>query len=90
MYSTSMFKKLMASMHFCCIYAFIRSMRGVSNAKVATRLGVHVNTFRYWKKQVRLRRCECEHTRNCALKRLGEIPRVDVDLLGKRTSDPFV
>lgn len=83
-------KTLVKAMGFCCIFAFVRSVRGNSHPRVAARLGVDRWTVYYWRRKVKERTCRCDYSGKCALKRFGEIPRVTLTSLREGCRDPFV
>lgn len=88
----TIFITLVKAMGFCCPYAFLRSMRGKQHHLLATKLGVSRDTIRYWRKKIRRFELTCKYDGDpkCPLKRFGEIPRVDLDLLRVGLRDPFV
>lgn len=78
---------------FCCIFAFIRSVRGRSHDRVAEATGLHRNTIRAWRRRVKLRECRCEGRETCAKKQWhgtyrDEVPRIELRVLGNG-KDPF-
>lgn len=88
---SSIMKGLVKSMHFCCMWAFIKSVRGRTHPMVADRMGVHEETIDYWRKKVRRGTCECTNAEGCAKKRFGlPIPRVDLSVLKSGVRDPFI
>lgn len=77
-------------MGFCCPYAFFRAVRGRSHQQVSDRIGSGRGTLYYWRRMIKDGRCKCTGADSCALKRFGEIPRVELPRLREGLSDPFV
>jgi hypothetical protein len=86
----NLIRPIIRSMGFCCTYAFIRAVRGRSHGTVSRKIGLSPTTIRLYRYDVRDGRCVCPQLKNCALKAYEEIPRVDLNSLGKGGSDPFV
>lgn len=87
----TLMKNLVKSMGFCCMWAFIKSVRGRTHPMVGARLGVHEETIDYWRKRVRRGTCLCTNAEGCAKKRFGvPLPRVELTSLKPGARDPFV
>lgn len=63
--SNKLMYKLVTSLGYCCIWAFLRAKRRFNTRQISAYLGVDRRSIRRWKHEIRAGSCCCTNQPNC-------------------------